>query len=116
LVGRQLPRCAAELLDEREGRTSARGDSAEREAAPVLAPPRAAEALDLAEGARTRLILDDARPVELSTIYLPVDLASSAMMGRAAQGASGFANRNTIVRKGRAGTTQIGPYLAIGYH
>jgi GntR family transcriptional regulator len=84
--GRQLPRYAAELLDEHEGAT-ARTEKL-LSAGPVLAPPRAAEALNLAEGtpivARSRLILDDARPVELSTTYLSVELASGTEVGKAA--------------------------------
>ena len=55
-------------------------------AGPVLIPPRPASALDLPPGtpviARRRLVTHpEAGPVELSTVYVPVELASGTRVG-----------------------------------
>ena len=55
-------------------------------AGPLLAPPRAAAALGLSAGtpviARRRLVVhDEAGPVELSTVYVPVELATGTRLG-----------------------------------
>jgi GntR family transcriptional regulator len=63
-------------------------------AGPVLAPPRAAGALGLSAGtpviARTRLLVhDEIGPVELSTVYVPVELAAGTTLADPAPLADG---------------------------
>ena len=55
-------------------------------AGPVLADVRTAGALGIEEGVpvihRTRLVVADAGPVELSTVYVPVETAAGSKVGR----------------------------------
>jgi GntR family transcriptional regulator len=79
--GRTLPAHTAALLD-----ASEIGAVDVLEAGPVIAPPRAATALGLRDGAaviaRRRLMrVDGVGPVELSAVYVPVELASGTGVG-----------------------------------
>ncbi|MBN1173464.1 MAG: GntR family transcriptional regulator [Micromonosporaceae bacterium] len=72
-------------------------------AGPVLAPPRAAAALGLPSGtpviARCRLVTHgEIGPVELSTVYLPVELAAGTQMGHPAPLVEGVLAHLTATR------------------
>jgi len=72
-------------------------------AGPVLVPPRAAAALELPAGtpviARCRLVTHpEIGPVELSTVYVPVDLASATLLGDPAPLVDGVLRHLTLQR------------------
>lgn len=78
---RALPAHTAALLSASEV-----GTVTVLQAGPIVAPPRATAALGLRDGtaviARRRLMrVDDVGPVELSTVYVPVDLGSGTGVG-----------------------------------
>jgi GntR family transcriptional regulator len=84
IAARQTPEHAAALLEREE---TARVKMLK--VGPVLAPPRAANALGLDEGtpviARQRLVIaDEVGPIELGWTYVPVELASGTDVGDSA--------------------------------
>src|SRR2546421_7219 len=70
---------------------------------PVMAPSRAAFALGIEAGppviARRRLVVADIGPIELATVYVPVEVAAGTNLG-ASQPIPGGALRHLTRRKG----------------
>jgi GntR family transcriptional regulator len=78
---RRIPEHVASLLDQTET-----GSVTVLRVGPVMAPPRAAAALDLDPEtpviARRRLVASEVGPVELATAYIPVELAAGTEVGK----------------------------------
>ena len=99
VAARQAPEHAAELLE----RDETAGVKLLK-VGPMMAPPRAATALNLAAGtpviARQRLVVvDQVGPIELGWSYIPVELAAGTDVGESAPLAEGLL-RHLTHRKG----------------